>query len=186
MFADDSLLFLKAEGNNVRKALELVQLFATASGSQCNIEKSRLISLTEEDGFGSSGWTGDIINRGNIIRHLGMPIGEGTTNKQSFDWVLERIQKKMKRWEFILTPFHCRARLINTFLIPLITFASPLLQLSQKNWNSFQKPIKEFLWRNKLTGGKPWQWGKSAVAKPKAQGGLGILDPVDHSMALCA
>ncbi len=43
------------------------------------------------------------------------------------------------------------------------------------------------MWRNKLTGGKPWQWGKwSAIAKPKSQGGLGILDPVVHSMALCA
>ena len=86
IFADDSLLFLRAEGNNVRKALELVQLFATASGSQCNIEKSKLISLSEEDGFDFSGWTGDIINRGNLICHLAMPIGEGTTNKQSFDW----------------------------------------------------------------------------------------------------
>lgn len=90
----------------------------------------------------------------------------------------------MKRSEFILTPFHCRARLINTFLIPYIT---PFLHLSRKNWNSFLTPIKESLWRNKLTGGNPWQWGKwSAVACPKSIGGLGILDPVTHSQALCA
>ena len=31
MFADDSLLFLKAEENNVRKALEIVQLFSSGS-----------------------------------------------------------------------------------------------------------------------------------------------------------
>ena len=32
MFADDSMLFLKAEADNVRKALEIVQTFGVASG----------------------------------------------------------------------------------------------------------------------------------------------------------
>ena len=95
MFTGDSLLFLKAEENNVRKALEIVQLFSIASGSQCNIEKSRLISLSEEDSFDTFGWTGDIVHRGNIVRHLGIPIEEGTTYKQAFDWIHDKIQKKI-------------------------------------------------------------------------------------------
>ena len=44
LFENDSLLFLKVELENISKALEIVQLFAMASGSQCNIEKSRLIA----------------------------------------------------------------------------------------------------------------------------------------------
>ena len=33
----------------------------------------------------------------------------------------------------------------------------------------------------------PWQWGKwDWVARPKEQGGLGIIDPVVHAEARCA
>ena len=93
----------------------------------------------------------------------------------------------MKRWECVLIPFHSRARIINSFCILYLSFASPFLQLSKKNWNSFLKPIKEFLWRNKLTKGRPWKWGKwASVAKPRMQGGLGIQDPVAQDLAVCA
>ena len=71
MFADDSMLFLKAEADNVRKALEIVQTFGVASGSECNIEKSRLISLLEDIKFDYAGWSGEVVKRGNIFRHLG-------------------------------------------------------------------------------------------------------------------
>ena len=40
LFANDSLFFLKADPQNLRQGLEIVQLFAQALGSQCNIEKS--------------------------------------------------------------------------------------------------------------------------------------------------
>ncbi len=67
LFADDSLLFLKANSDCLRKALQIVQLFATASGSKCNIEKSRLISLTEGESFDPSSWYGEVISKGTIF-----------------------------------------------------------------------------------------------------------------------
>ena len=47
LFADNSLHFLKVEPDNLRKVLEITQLFATASRAQCDVKKSRLISLIE-------------------------------------------------------------------------------------------------------------------------------------------
>ena len=75
LFADDSLLFLKVEQENIKRALEIVHLFALASGSQCNIEKSRLISLTRSDGLDYAGWTREVVKKGNIFKHLGAPLG---------------------------------------------------------------------------------------------------------------
>ena len=105
MFADDSLLFLEENKENIGRALEIVQEFAMASGSQCNIEKSRRISLSEADSFDYADWTVEVIKRGNIVRHLGIPMGVGTSPKQACDWTMERIRKKLKRWEFTLLPF---------------------------------------------------------------------------------
>ena len=71
-----------------------MQEFATASGSQCNIEKSRLISLSEADFIDYAGWTGEFIKRANTVRYLGIPMGVGTYPKQAFDWMMERIRRK--------------------------------------------------------------------------------------------
>ena len=46
LFANDSLLFLERE---LKFALHTIKVFVIALESQCNIEKSRLISLIEED-----------------------------------------------------------------------------------------------------------------------------------------
>ena len=100
LFTNKSLLFLKAEQENIRKALEIVQLFAIALGSQCNIEKSRLISLMESDRFDYARWIGEVISRGMIFRHLKALLGCYITPKQAFNWVQERIQKKMNKWRY--------------------------------------------------------------------------------------
>ena len=85
LFVDDSLLFLKVEPGNLRKVHEIVQLFASPLGSQCNIEKSRPISLTKGDGFFYVGWIGEVVSRGTIFQHLGAPRGCYMTPKQVFD-----------------------------------------------------------------------------------------------------
>ena len=63
LFADDSLLFLKAKLEVLRKALQIVEQFAVALGS---IEKSMLISLSKNDLFDSSSWSGELVWRDNI------------------------------------------------------------------------------------------------------------------------
>ena len=75
MFEDDSLLFLQADSTILRNALQIVQDFAVASGSMCNIEKSRLLSIVEDNSFDPSAWIGEIVPKGVVVRHLGAPIG---------------------------------------------------------------------------------------------------------------
>ena len=67
LLADDSLLFLKVEPNILRKALEIVQLFSLVLGSQCNIEKSILISLTKSDGFDYVDGAREVVSKGTMF-----------------------------------------------------------------------------------------------------------------------
>ena len=55
LFIDDCLLFLKIDPQSVRRGLK------------CNIEKSRLFSLTESDGFDYAGWIGNVVGKGHIF-----------------------------------------------------------------------------------------------------------------------
>ena len=94
MFAYDSLLFLKAEDRVIRNALEVIQSFDVASGSQCNIDKSRLIFLTEGHSFDPSCWNGEIVHKGEIFRHLGTLQEVDISGKQQFDWIWAKVLKK--------------------------------------------------------------------------------------------
>ena len=67
LFVDDSFLFLKVESNNLKQVLEILQLFNKALGSQCNIEKSRLISLTKSGGFDYARWIGEEVRKEKIF-----------------------------------------------------------------------------------------------------------------------
>ena len=128
-----------------------------------------------------------MVGKGQIFRHLGAPLGCYTSTKQAFEWVHKRIHKKMSRWRNVILPFHSRIKVINAILIPYITFFSPFLCMSQRNWKTLLQSICNFLWRNKLGKGNPWHWGKwEGVATPKEMGGLDIINPIHHAIALCA
>ena len=93
----------------------------------------------------------------------------------------------MKRWNYVLLPFHSKITVINTFFILYITFYSPILNISQRNGKTFLQLVKEFLWRNKTGKANPWQWGKwQHSASPRSLGGLGIINHEVHATALCA
>ena len=54
-----------------------------------------------------------------------------------------KINKKMRRWKFVLIPFHSRVKVINSFMIPYLSFVAPLLKLTKCHWKEFLSPIKK-------------------------------------------
>ena len=78
-------------------------------------------------------------------------------------------------------------KIINTFMIPLISFNSPLMKMAKIHWKEFLKPIKRFLWRNRSSSSSPWQWCRwRRVTTSKQNGGFGIIDPELHAQSMCA
>ena len=97
LFEDKSLLFLKVSSNTLIMALQVIQKFAVASRSQCNIDKSSLTLLTEKDVFDPSYWNVEVVNKGQVFRNLGMPLTIDILNTQRFKWVWKKVQRKLKR-----------------------------------------------------------------------------------------
>ena len=145
-------MFLHANSDNLRKALELLQGFSSASRSKCSIDKSRLILLTEGADFYPSSWIGEVISKGHVVRHLGVPLGVGITHKQAFDWVKLKVSQKIQHWQWMLLPMEGRIKVINSIIIPYVQYALPLMKLSTTKWEEILSPIKSFLWKNMVWG----------------------------------
>ena len=96
----------------IERPLEIVQLFATTLGSQCNVVKSRLISLTTCDKFEYVDKMGEVVGKGIIFCHFRAPLDFCMTPKQAFESVQQKFKKKMRKWGYILLPFHNRIRVV--------------------------------------------------------------------------
>ena len=115
-----------------------------------------MISLIEGQSFDPSCWNGEVVHKGEVFRHLEIPLGVDILPKQQFHWMMAKVLNKMKRWDYVLLPFPSRVKIINAYMIPLISFNSPLLKMAKIHWKEFLKPIKRFLWRNSSKSSSPW------------------------------
>lgn len=180
-FADDTLLFLKANNLNLANCLKILDLFSTAAGLNLNVQKSALIDISAED-FEHLIWNGKRIPTGHVFRHLGYPIGVDVTNKQLIDWIMIKLKNKINYWKSDEWPLHVRLRIIQSILIPYVMYYLPLLDWKKHHIAGLNSLLNRFYWGG--SGAKPIvliSWSK--ICQPKNIGGLGILNLRSHAYA---
>ena len=104
-------------------------MFSLASGLKINMHKSVLISCIEQNIL-ELGWSGKIVNRGEIFRHLGYPIGVEVSHVKLADWVSRKIENKFIYWKSQSWPFHIRFKVVQSITIPMVSYYLPLLPWS--------------------------------------------------------
>ncbi|KAH7421207.1 hypothetical protein KP509_13G045600 [Ceratopteris richardii] len=169
-FADDTIIFAKAEEQNIRNILDSLAPFSEASALNINMKKSAIINIYAPH-FQSLEWEGPKIERGSIFRHLGYPLGVGVPIKHKTDW-----------WFPSQWPLHIRIRIVQTFMQPYILYYLLLMDGKKNHLRTFDSLVKNFLWNKKHTRAmvlSSWEY----VCQPRDRGGLGILNLHTHLMA---
>ncbi|CAL2259470.1 unnamed protein product [Prunus armeniaca] len=147
MFADDTLIFLKASTQNCRNLIMLLNAYCYASGQQVNFSKSTLffsphtpMHLRESlcNIFGMP----EVEDPGN---YLGLPTVWGRAKKNALSYIKDRILCKVDRWKQQLISQAGREVLIkavaqavstypmNIFLFPL-TFYKEINSIFARFW----------------------------------------------------
>eukprot|EP00249_Psilotum_nudum_P000430 c1202_g1_i1 orf=115-420(+) len=79
----------------VDRVIKIFETHCVASGSKMNQEKSQAIWLGKDSQLEWLNKYGfQWLPRGQIMRHLGFPIGVGISAAQRAEWVLQRTEKK--------------------------------------------------------------------------------------------
>ncbi|KAL2653440.1 hypothetical protein R1flu_021568 [Riccia fluitans] len=106
LFADDSGLMLQALEENSDELKNAIATYETISSARLNISKSTIIPVAMRD---TPSWLHHIgcyvAKEGDVIRYLGFPIGWKITETQQWDYILERIQRKLGSWTFWMLSF---------------------------------------------------------------------------------
>ncbi|KAH7352139.1 hypothetical protein KP509_19G031700 [Ceratopteris richardii] len=125
-FADDTFVFAKVDEENVQNIVTCLKPFSIASALHINMRKSALIDISAQH-FHSFKWEGPKIDKGNVFRHLGYPLGLNVSTKDKIEWVLRRVQCKMDLWHAAQWSLHAQIRIVQTFLQPYVMYYLLLL-----------------------------------------------------------
>ncbi|CAN6345376.1 unnamed protein product [Urochloa humidicola] len=175
-YADDTLIVLKADQQDLHQLRATLDLFSGFSGLKINYDKSMLVtmhvtaadaaSLQEVLGcqFGSFPQT-----------YLGLPLSSDKLHLSAFTPLIAKADRYLGEWQASLLNPMGRTVLVNTVLDSQLIHAMSVLSLPQGVLDAFDKRRRAFLWsgEDSVSGAQCLMaWEQACL--PKEQGGLGI------------
>ncbi|KAM6543504.1 hypothetical protein CsatB_007951 [Cannabis sativa] len=189
MYADDLLIFAKAENGNVTAILDALDKYCYWSGQQINVRKSKVFfskncplrcrdSIKNLLGF-------EEMNGGE--RFLGNPLLFKGNRSKDFDFIIDKTSSRFEGWRARLLSQAARLTLIKSVLAAIPIYTMSVFKLPKKTTNRIDGIIRRFWWTGQAKDGrylslKAWD----SLCKPKSCGGLGFRRAEDINFCLLA
>ena len=147
-FADDNLLFCRANGNECSKLKEILSMYESTSGQKINT-KNFCIFLSLNT---SQGLKDEIINilgsmhDSNHTKYLGLPSIIGRSKKLVFAEIKEKVGKKLVGWKGKLLSMGGKEVLIKAVAQAIPTYTMSCFQLPKSLCEDLEKLMRSFLW----------------------------------------
>ncbi|KAL2235440.1 UNVERIFIED_CONTAM: hypothetical protein Sindi_1276200 [Sesamum indicum] len=175
-FADDLILFYRADMDSIRVFKMGLHRFAKWSGLRLNVQKSHLIiSRSAQDrkepmlavlGF----------QEGHLaMRYLGLPLLSSRLSITNCQPLLSKIDARITGLEGISLSYAGRVQIIKSVLSTLSLYWASAFSLPKAVIKEVEKRLRTFLWKGtSMTGYAKVAW--KDVCKSVEEGGLGIKD----------
>lgn len=188
LFADDSLLFFKA---NIGAAVEVnnaLQSYCQASGQRVNLNKSSIHfgKGCPDQIRGDMKSVLQVSNESLSEKYLGMPTDVGKSITDAFKYIKDRIWKNVLGWIEQILSAGGKGVLIKSVLQAIPTFAMSLFKLPRGLCEHINSIIRGFWWGSKEGKKKPHWVSWEAMTRPQQDGGLGFRDMELFNLALLA
>lgn len=175
-FADDSILFFKANVAASQEVVSVLDLYCRTSGQRMNLEKSSV--------FFSKGVSNDdrrdVKNALNVQsealneRYLGLPTDVGRSKNGVFKYLKDRVWNRVQGWIEMLLSGAGKEVLIKSVVQALPTYAMGCFKLPRGLCEEIEEMIRQFWWGAKegkrKTAWVSWQ----DMTQPKYMGGMGF------------
>ena len=145
-FADDSLLFCKANFTECSKVMDLLSVYEDVSVQKINKDKTALFfgkSVTEANRQIIKGILG-VREVQHYEKYLGLSSLTGKGKKASFNYIKERVWRKLQGWEGKLLSQARREVLIKAVIQAIPTYAMGCFKLPMGLWNEIEVMIRKF------------------------------------------
>lgn len=151
VFADDSLIFCRATQQNANAILDILQLYQAASGQFINLDKSEISfsqNVPENRKNDFQGWI-QIKAVKSHSKYPGLPTFVGRSKQQVFDFVQDRVWKKLKGWKEKFLSLAGREILIKSVAQAIPTYVMGCFSLPLSLCEHIEGMIRRFWWGSK-------------------------------------
>ena len=187
-FADDSLLFCKANGTECNKLKEILRTYEDASGQKINTEKSSIFFSPNT----SQELKDEIINilgpmtDSRHTKYLGLPSIIGRSKKLIFAEIKEKVCKKLAGWKGKLLSLGGKEILIKVVAQAIPSYTMSCFLLPKCLCDDLEREMRSFWWGQKHQETKIAWVGWQKMCRPKSLGGMDFRNLQAFNLALLA
>ncbi|XP_050211481.1 uncharacterized protein LOC126661668 [Mercurialis annua] len=177
-FADDSLIFTRANVNDCAVIRDILQVYSKASGQTINLDKSAIC-------FGKGA---DVRLQNEISqilqipitecheKYLGLPSSVGRSKSQSFKSIKERIWNKLQSWKGSLFSSGGKEVLLKAVIQAIPSYYMNCFKFPKSLIREIERLCCRFWWGSE-DGNNKIHWARwKTLCEPKCLGGLGFKD----------
>ena len=146
-YADDTLLLLQADANQLFFLKALLHSFETASGLKVNYGKSQLIpiNVSQEKTQLLARTFGCQIG-GLPFTYLGLPMGTTKPKIEDLSPIMNRVERRLSACSTWLS-YSGRLEMVNSAITPITTYAMCTIKLPKGVIDNIDQARKQCLWR---------------------------------------
>ena len=146
LFADDSLLFCRSTNQECQRILEILDTYEKCSGQKINKNKTTIFfsRSTSEDMRGQIKLALGVPEIKQYEKYLGLPSLVGRNKKASFNYIKERVWKKIQGWKEKLLSQAGREVLIKAVVQAIPTYTMSCFKLPLGLCSEIESFIRKF------------------------------------------
>ena len=148
LFADDSLLFCRSTPKECGKVLDILNQYEVASGQKVNKNKTAIFfsTSTPEDASQEMKSILGLQEISQYEKYLGLPSLVGKKKKESFNFIKEKIWRKLQGWESKQLYQARREVLVKAIIQAIPTFFMGCFKIPLGLCQEIEAMIKKFWW----------------------------------------
>ena len=187
-FADDSLLFCRAQLGDVKTIQEILDKYEKASGPQINKTKTTLF-FSKSVPLAAKNQIKALLGLPEIRayeKYLGLPAVIGKNKRESLNYIKERVWGKLQGWKEKILSQAGKEVLLKAVVQAIPTFAMACFKLPLGLCKDIETMIWKFWWGQRGDRRKVHWNNWDTLCRPKKDGGMGFKDLCKFNNAMLA